>query len=241
MKKFNWKIIRLGLMLGIVIFLYGFSTVKNHNRIIKAKNIEFVNEDTPFISHTMVNKLLIQNHLDGQNIIKDKVDLKMLEQAIEDHQMVKKADVFMTIDGVLKVKIDQKKPMARVVMNDSVSHYIDENGGFMPLSENFTARVPIISGEIQHKYKKQFVDLLTLIHESEFLSQHVIGIQITANNEVVLKVRNYKHEVFLGRLNDFQDKIKNYQIFFQKAVQDGTINLYNTINLEFTKQVVCSK
>lgn len=240
MKKNSWKIIRLGLMLGIVIFLYGFSTIKNHNRKIKAKNIEFVNEDTPFISHTMVNKLLIQNHLDDPNVIKDKVDLKTLEYTIENHRMVKKADVFLTIDGVLKIKIEQKKPVARVV-NDTVSYYIDESGGFMPLSENFTARVPIISGEIQHKYKKQFVNLLTLIHESEFLSQHVIGIEITANNEVVLKVRNYKHEVFLGRLNDFQDKLKNYQIFFQKAVQDGTINLYNTINLEFTKQVVCSK
>lgn len=240
MKKFNWKIIRLGLMLGIVIFLYGFSTIKNHNRKIKAKNIEFVNEDTPFISHTMVNKLLIQNHLDDPNVIKDKVDLKTLEHTIESHEMVKKADVFLTIDGVLKIKIEQKMPMARVV-NDTASYYIDESGGFMPLSENFTARVPMISGNIQNKYKKQFVDLLTLIHESEFLSQHVIGIEITANNEVVLKVRNYKHEVFLGRLNDFQDKLKNYQIFFQKAVQDGTINLYNTINLEFTKQVVCSK
>ncbi len=240
MKKNSWKIIRLVLMLGIVVFLYGFSTIKNHNRKIKAKNIEFVNEDTPFISHTMVNKLLIQNHLDDPNVIKDKVDLKTLEYTIESHKMVKKADVFLTIDGVLKIKIEQKKPMARVV-NDTLSYYIDESGGFMPLSENFTARVPIISGEIQHKYKKQFVNLLTLIHESEFLSQHVIGIEITANNAVILKVRNYKHEVFLGRLDDFQDKLKNYQIFFQKAVQDGTINLYNTINLEFTKQVVCSK
>ena len=204
MKKFNWKIIRLGLMLGIVIFLYGFSTVKNHNRIIKAKNIEFVNEDTPFISHAMVNKLLIQNHLDGQNIIKDKVDLKMLEHAIEGHQMVKKADVFMTIDGVLKVKIEQKKPMARVVVNDSISYYIDENGAFMPLSENFTARVPIISGEIHHKNKKQCIALLAFIHQHEFLSQHVIGLEITGQQEAVLKVRNYRHEVFLGKMTDIQ-------------------------------------
>lgn len=240
MKKINWKIIRLGLMLSIVIFLYGFSTVKNHNRIIKAKNIVFVNEDTPFISHTMVNKLLIQNHLDAPNVIKDKVDLKMLEHALEAHQMVKKADVFFTIDGVLKVKIEQKKPIARVV-NDSVSFYIDEEGGLMPLSENFTARVPIISGEIQNKNKKQFVALLAYIHQHEFLSQHVIGIELTGYGEAVLKVRNYNYEVFLGRMTDFEDKLKNYQVFFQKAVQDGTINQYQAINLEYTKQVVCSK
>lgn len=240
MTKNNWKKVRLGLMLGIVIFLYGFSTVKNHHRIIKAKNIEFVNEDTPFISHTMVNKLLIQNHLNAPNVIKDKVDLKMLEDAIEQHQMVKKADVFYTIDGVLKVKIEQKKPMARVV-NDSISFYIDEEGGFMPLSENFTARVPIISGEIQNKNKKQCIELLTFIHQHEFLSQHVIGVELTGLGEAVLKVRNYNYEVFLGKITDFESKLKNYQIFFQKAVQDGTINQYRVINLEFTKQVVCSK
>ncbi len=240
MKKINWKNIRLILMLCIVAFLFGFSLMKNEQRKVTSQIIDFLDDETPFMSHNMVNKLLIQNKIGAPNITKDKVDLKTLERAVESHEMVRKAEIFMTIDGKLKVEIKQKMPLVRVV-NDSISCYIDEEGNFMPLSDNFTGRVPIVSGEINQKNKSKYLPLFKIIHNDAFLNKNVIGINIMENGTIYLKNRNYDYDVFLGFPKDIEKKFMNYRIFYQKAVKDGTIGWYHTVNLIFTKQVVCIK
>lgn len=240
MKKINWKNIRLILMLCIVAFLFGFSLMKNEQRKVTSQIIEFLDDQTPYVSHNMVNKLLIQNKIDAPNITKDKVDLKTLEQAVESHEMVRKAEIFMTIDGKLKVEIKQKMPLVRII-SDSLSCYIDEKGDFMPLSENFSGRVPIVSGEINQKNKNKYLSLFTFIHNDAFLSRNIIGVNIMANGTVYLKNRNYGFSVFLGFPKDIEKKFMNYKVFYQKAVKDGTIGWYDTVNLVFTKQVVCVK
>ena len=37
------------------------------------------------------------------------------------------------------------------------------------------------------------------------------------------------------------EKIKKLKIFYQKAIEDGTLQSYVTINLKFNNQVVCAK
>jgi hypothetical protein len=50
----------------------------------------------------------------------------------------------VSIDGVLKAVVKQKTPIARV-FTDEGSFYIDYQGSTMPLSDEYTARVPIVS------------------------------------------------------------------------------------------------
>ena len=76
--------------------------------------------------------------------------------------MIEKSDVFVSIDGVLKAVVKQKTPIARVFEGDE-SFYIDYEGGKMPLSNNFTARVPLVSGEIN---KKNSEDLAAIISDN---------------------------------------------------------------------------
>ena len=60
----------------------------------------------------------------------------------------------MSIDGVLKSVVKQKTPIARVFDGED-SFYIDYKGNTMPLSANFTARVPLVSGKIDKKKQRR--------------------------------------------------------------------------------------
>lgn len=239
MKKIKWDDVRLVLMLGVVIFLFSFSSARNENRKLTAADIEFADNEE-FITLDKVNKLLIQNFSDVRNIPKVKLDLNNVEKRLDSDPMIEKAEVFTTIDGKLKAVVKQKTPIARV-FNGEKSYYIDYKGGEMPLSENTTARVPIITGAIEVVEKDKLCELLKYIYDDDFLRKNIIGIEVRDTGGLKMISRNYSYEILFGRLINVDKKFKNYKAFFQNAVRDTLIEQYKTINLKFTQQVVCTK
>jgi len=166
--------------------------------------------------------------------------LNKLEKSINHHQMIQKADVFVSVDGVLKAVVEQKTPVGRV-FDETGSFYIDYEGNKMPLSDNYTARVPLLSGEITAVKREKLSEVLKMIAGDDFLKKNIIGVQVLPNGSLVMANRNYDYQIDFGRTINIERKFKNYKAFFQKAVLDSTLDKYRRINLKFTKQVVCIK
>lgn len=240
MKVFTWTNIRLVLMISVVIFLFSFTSHRNALRKITKTEVVFVGENCLFLKPEMVNKLLIEKNQDLKTINKDGLDLNKLEKSVSSHQMIQKADVFVSVDGVLKAVVEQKTPVGRV-FDETGSFYIDNEGNKMPLSENYTARVPLLSGEITAVKKEKLSEVLGMIAEDDFLKKNIIGVQVLPSGGLIMANRNYDYQIDFGRTINIERKFKNYKAFFQKAVLDSTLDKYRRINLKFTKQVVCIK
>src|SRR5690554_6937774 len=133
-------------LLILVVFLYAFSSAKNMDRKVSQPIIHFKGDNNLFLTHENVSKLLIQNKESVKNKSKETLDLNDLEAALNSNQMVKSAQVYLSVNGQLTVDIEQKKPIARV--RTDASFYIDDEGSYMPLSSNYTARVPLVTGNI---------------------------------------------------------------------------------------------
>lgn len=232
--------IQLIAILGLVVFLYSFTSKRNENRKISKPTIEILDAENPFVTNEMVNKLLIESFGGTSTIQKDKLDLKNIEQTINKHSMIDHSEVYVSVDGKLETIVKQKTPIARV-FNDNTSFYIDYKGATMPLSSNFTARVPLVYGDINNAFSKNCVELLQLIYNDDFLKKNIIGLKILPDGSVIMKNRNYSYDIVFGRTIYMERKFNNYKAFFQKAVQDTLIDSYKLINLKFTKQVVCTK
>jgi len=240
MKLFNWYTIRLVLMFSLVIFLYSFTSNRNNNRKLRKSVVIFVREDAPYLNQETVNKLLIENNKDAKSIGKDKLDLNRLEKRLNSHEMIEKSDVFVSIDGVMKAVVKQKTPVARVFDGDN-SFYIDYKGNRMPLSANYTARVPLVSGVINKKNGEKLAELFRIIYDDEFLKKNIIGVQIMPNGSLKLLNRNYNYQIDFGGTIRMNAKFNNYKVFFQKAVLDSSLYKYKTIDLRFAQQVICTK
>ncbi|TAF73948.1 MAG: cell division protein FtsQ [Flavobacterium sp.] len=240
MKRFNWPTIRLLLMLTLVIFLYSFTGERNLNRKITKAEVVFVGENQLFVDQQAVNKLLIENRKDPKTIAIDALDLDGLEKTIDSHPMIEKSEVSMSVDGVLKAVVKQKTPIARI-NGKGASFYIDYKGNKMPLSNNYTARVLLVSGEINDKNKEDLAKLFRLIYDDVFLKKNIIGMQVMPNGSVLMLNRNYNFKIDFGQLINVEQKIKNYKAFFQKVVLDSSIAEYKKIDLRFAEQVVCTK
>ena len=240
MKIFTWTNIRLVLMIMLVLFLFSFASMRNENRKIAKIDVEIIDEDTPFLLPTMVNKLLIEKNEHSKTITKEGLDLKKLEKSVNNNDFVQKSEVFVSVDGVLKAVVKQKTPVGRVVLEIG-SFYLDYEGNRMPLSENYSARVPLVSGKIDAVENEKLSEVLKMIYEDDFLKKNIIGVQVVPNGSLIMQNRNYDYTIDFGKIINIDRKFKNYKAFFQKAVSDSTLNNYKKINLKFTQQVVCIK
>ena len=240
MRRINWLSIRLVLIIFTMIFLYSFSSKRNSIRKINKIDIQFESNENMFLTHQMVNNLLIQNLGDASRIQKDKVDLNTLENTLNHHEMIEKAEVFSTIDGFLNTRITQKTPILRVV-SDNDSYYLDKKGDRISLSTNFSARVPLVVGEISEEKCKSYLKLFNEIKNDDFLSKNITGAQIMPSGNVVLTNRSFDYKIAFGKPINVQKKLRNYKAFFHHAIKDTLIKEYKEINLMFTQQVVCKK
>ena len=240
MKRFNWPTIRLLLMLALVIFLYSFTGKRNLNRKVTKAEVVFVGENQLFVKQQAVNKLLIENRQDPKTIAIDALDLNKLEKTIDSHPLIDKSEVSVSVDGVLKAVVKQKTPIARI-NGKGDTFYIDYKGNKMPLSENYTARVLLVSGEINDKNKEDLAKLFRVIYDDVFLKKNIIGMQVMPNGSVLMLNRNYNFKIDFGQLINVEQKFKNYKAFFQKVVLDSSIAEYKKIDLRFAEQVVCTK
>jgi cell division protein FtsQ len=244
MKKFNWKNLwisaRLLLMIALVVFLYSFTSKRNDARKTEKAVVEFVNKAELFVSYETVNKLLIEKGGELKTIGKDKVVLNRLEKMLNEHEMIQKSEVFVSINGVLKAMVTQRTPIARI-FDEEGSFYIDSKGTKMPLSDIQTARLPLVLGEITKENQKKMYDLLWFIYNDDFLKKNITGIEILPSGSLRMTNRNYNYDIEFGKTIEVERKFDNYKAFFQKAVHDTLIDKYKIINLKFTQQVVCTK
>ena len=230
--------IKVIIVLAVVSIFFAFSSSQNHAKPISEVEVSFIGDNNLFISKTKVDKLLIQNNDYIKCVSKDILDLKALENKLSTHDMIENSEVYISINGILKIDIKQRNPYARVISDPSF--YIDNNGIKMPLSDNYSARVLLVHG-LNDESKIDYVfKLIKTIRDDEFLNLNVTDILIN-KSDISLRVRNCDFEVLVGDLNNLETKIKNFKAFYQKAYRDKILNNYKKVNLQFNNQIVCTK
>lgn len=239
MLRFNWSYIKMLLLLALVVFLFAFSSQRNAARHLVDLDVQFSGDDNLFISHQAVSKLLIQNTKVIGNVPKETLDLQLLESALNSNPMIKTAEVYVTVNGVLKAEIEQKQPVARVHTN--ASYYIDEDGLYMPLSSNYSARVPLITGHVEKNNLKNVFTVASKVKNDAFLKTNVTEIHQSNAGIISLKLRQCEFIVQIGSVNLLDKKINNLKVFYKKHLKEKTLNTYSKVNLQFDNQVVCTK
>lgn len=241
MKKYTGIVISFLLIL-LVVFLYGFAAKRNAHKKSDKVEVVFTNGENLFVTHEMVNNMLIQNLKIHKNQSVESLLLKNLEQAVESNPMVQEAEVFYTIEGNLGALVTQRTPLLRVV-NGLESFYLDEHGKKMPLSGNYSSRVPIISDFYEEEVSPDLTQLARKIKDDPFLQKQVIAVKQDQGEvkQFELYTRIGNQTIEFGTVQNFDEKKKKLKAFYQNAINSNTLEVYDTINLKFKNQIVCSK
>jgi len=236
--KINWGIIKFLVIASLIVFMFGFSKQRNEVRKITKIDIEFKDEKRLFITENTVNKLLIQNKDSVTSIGKETLDLNKMEKRLSENPMIKNADVYVTVNGVLGAKVIQRRPIARV--EGIPNFYLDEDGKNMPLSAVHSARVPIVTGISENQYI-EVTKLVKKITNDEFMKEYVVGLDVTTEGDVFLRIRKNQFKVLFGKSKDIETKFQKFKAFYKLTKKDSLLDTYSLINLKFKNQVVATK
>ncbi|WP_196885332.1 cell division protein FtsQ/DivIB [Aureivirga sp. CE67] len=228
------------MLIVFITFLYGFATIRNARRTITDVSVEFEKGENFFLTSENVIEILKEKRVDIKNQLKSKIDVKSLEEKVNNHPMIESADIYVSVDGKLHSKIKQREPIGRVQTKKEV-FYIDQLGEKMPLSKNYSARVPLFSGDIRENNLEEVHRLLNFIKKDAFLEKQVIAVTRTNKNEYYLKLRIANQKVLLGTIENLESKINNLKALYKDLIAQNKENKYKLLNLKYSNQVVCVK
>ncbi|WP_177762603.1 cell division protein FtsQ/DivIB [Flavobacterium sp. I3-2] len=240
LKKINWFDVYLVLSIFALVGLFVFAQSRSKQRTVDAIEVKFLSNNNHFITQEMVNNLLIQNFPNATNVFKDELDLNKLEQELQKNEMIASSQVYFDANGVLNAEVVQKTAIARV-LTENGSYYIDKQGGKMPLSNHFSAHVPVVLGKVSDRNRSEFIRMLNVIFEDDFLKKSITGIKINPDQSLNLTVREYDYNLEFGRLTEVEKKFNNYKAFLHYSKNDTIVPYYKNVNLRFTEQVICTK
>ncbi|MDL2224422.1 hypothetical protein LJB92_03825 [Bacteroidales bacterium OttesenSCG-928-M06] len=199
------------------------------------------NSEKIYLNEAQILSYLKKANLDpvGKNL--SEVRIEPIENALKRNKLIKKTKVYKTIDGSVKVEVFQRIPILRV-MSDKGDYYLDNEGEIMPVPSNFSAYVPIATGNISEEYAKtQLYEFALFLQKNKFWNSQIEQVHITANKDVELVPRVGGHYVILGKIENYRENLDKLKLFYDKGLNKVGWSRYSIINLKFKDQVVCTK
>jgi cell division protein FtsQ len=183
----------------------------------------------------------------------DSLHTDEIRSALKRLPSVKEATVYTTVDGRLQVDVTQRSPLFRVWNNKNESYYVDCEGKRMPLSKQYTARVPVLTGNIstpfapgaaseaeENKLNEAFA-LFSFIEADPFWAAQTEHIYINDEGDFVMIPRVGHCEIVLGDTTNLNAKFKRLKIFLHEISHSNNLNKYKRVNVKYRDQVVCER
>ena len=252
-KKYTFKkvlVVSVSLLLisGTVVLLIAAMSKKNNDRIagieIKISGVQ----NNYFISKKDVMEMLEKvnkGKLDKSTV--NSLDLAAMENRLEKDQWIKRAEIFYDNNNVLQVKITEREPIARIFTISGTSFYIDSSLTRLPLSDKFSARLPVFTGfptEVRVLKKQDTVLLSEVKVLSEYIGSHpfwmaqIDQIDITTASEFEMIPKLGNQLIRFGDANNYQEKFNKLLAFYKQVQTRIGWNKYSVLDIRFKNQVV---
>ncbi|MEI7596312.1 MAG: hypothetical protein WCK02_11230 [Bacteroidota bacterium] len=189
------------------------------------------------------------------------IDINKIETILNNNPYIKRADVYETINGKVGINITQRNPLFRIIGYGGFSFYYDEDGYMMPLCDQYSARVPLVTCDSVWKRKTaetlimlspkdtlekadvliQLYELTKYIKQDTLFNALIDQIHLTKEGEFLLIPRVSRHIVEFGGIEDYKEKLDKLILFYQRGLNAVGWNTYSRINIKYKNQVVCNK
>lgn len=179
------------------------------------------------------------------------IDLRRLEKRLQQHGLVKKCQVFRDLTGSLLVVIEQPRPLARLMpsgdgIRNVAGQYVSEEGRFFPVSMNYSARVPILTGNyfatnrsLANDRNRALLDLLKRIHDDPFWRAQITELSVDERGEITMWPEMGKHKIEFGPPTELDEKFKKLKLVYTDVLPAKGWDHYSRVNVQYRNQIVC--
>lgn len=253
-------------VVSIFALLLLFIIVRSYNANRKCKDLVITVDTNNQYSVLSEEDLLAQINATAEPIVGQKnkdLDLEFLESMLEDNIYVRDADVFLNIDGVVEVNIQQRRPLVRLTNTYNETYFLDDFGRIMPLSPDHASRVIVANGYIPENQEEileidkdmeeypdslqqlnmhyKIYSLARYIEQDEFLNALIAQIYINKEGQFELVPLVGDHIIVLDDpLDNIDIKCENLKIFYDQGLPKMGWDRYKMIDISIENQVICT-
>jgi len=172
-------------------------------------------------------------------------NLEKIEKGLTGNVWVKSAQLFFDNNEKLQVNVLEREPVARIFTTVGTTFYIDSSIEMLPLSEKFSARLPVFTDFPQEKLDTVLLtdikNISLAVQKDSFCMAMIDQIDITPQKtfEMVPKIGN--QVIVFGDGSNIDEKLNNLQLFYEKVIIKTGWNYYSSIDLEYKDQVVAKR
>lgn len=245
----------------LTIALFGFVNNKRQKSTCRETLVELTGDtELRFIDKSGVLELLYSKGFKFEGNAIKSINLIDIELELERHPAIKGAEAFFNASYQLVIQVEQRSPLLRILDSKGDSYYLDEEGEFMPLLPNYTARVPVASGSIYGSARKtkistilssdslreRFIldDLFIIASEARkdsFIWCQLEQLNVLPDQEIEFIPVMGPGRVLLGDSKDIANKFKRLELFYQQGLPQAGWNAYTALNLKYNNQIICTQ
>lgn len=238
------------LFTGIIVLLVA-AVRNNSNRRCKGLEVSITGVDEKiFIDEDEVKSVVIRSvgsSVEGKPV--SEFDLHAIEKSLKRDTWVKEAKLFFDNNEMFRVKVVQREPVARIFTRSGYSFYVDNSLVMLPLSDLFSARVPVFTGfpadqkvlrSRDSLLLRDIRDLSVKINGDSVISAMIEQVEITPGNEFEMIPKLGEQVILFGDASDAEQKFSRMLLFYREMLSKGRLNRYSRISLKFKDQVVAT-
>lgn len=245
------KFLKIAGLLALVIFIIGtlaFSSYESKDVLCRSIEVDYSLDEVIQIDKNEIIRLVkgADNKILSKKL--NQINAETIEKAIEKHDAIINAEVYKVIAkdtgsfrGILTVKVKHREPVLRVMSNDG-NYYLDEFGGKIPTSLNYSANVLAATGLITEDFAKtELLPFVLYVENDDFWRAQIEQIHVESDGEILLTPLVGEHFVEFGELDDYQKKLEKMKAFYQQVLAKNNWNKYKSISLKYKDQVIAKK
>ena len=234
---------------GFVVLLIAAVNARNH-QVCKGYEIEIKDADKAlFIDKKDIEKVLTANKT---VVLKNKpvksIDLNIIEARLKKESWIKDAEIYFDNSEKLKVIVEHRIPIARMVSSSGGSFYIDSSGQRMPLSEKMSAKLPVFTGypidskknrtPAERKLIREIKELSMFLLNDPFWMAQISQIDITPQKEFEMVPTIGNHIIEFGDGSDHEAKFKKLFVFYKQVLSKAGMDKYKIIKIQYNNEVI---
>ena len=231
---FNFIRFILGVIL-IILMIY-FSVDRMGKKYCSLSEISIELDENVFVTKEVIVDYLLENSLHPDSVLLNDVSFKGIEDLLLAHSSIKSAMVYSDMNGKVCIKVKQRKPIVRI-QSEKNGFYLDEDGLRMPLSDEYTARMLLVTGDVNTISLEDVFFITDKIYKDEFLKKQIV--QIDVKESEMLMLTRLGEQLQFGKVKNVKEKFEKLMLYYEKGNSQN--KEYKVLNLKYKNQIVCTK
>ena len=238
MKKI-FQILKWGMLLALMIVILSFTNKRQEQQFVQLDQINIEDSEDRFVTKALALEYIRKHNFVFDSVVFSSFYLNDLEDILLKHPAVKKVEVYSNQQGVMNIKLQQRKAVVRI-KTSSTDYYLDEDGLEMPLSRDYTSRVLVVSGDVNPSHHSDIFSFIETINKNEFWKSQITQLHFDAD-EVIVIPRVGKQKIYFGLLTNIHEKLDNLYQFYKQVMPVKGLQTYSNISVKYNNQIVCTK